>query len=163
MKKILTFLFLSFQILEIYSQPIVFFNFLSHNEETNQWNGANYYNLNRTKIIALSNYFQLKGITWNHSRGITPLLAASQRYTELHPQIEITWTKRTLQEFADFPIEKLTEQYDLLIIDHPWVGCAAATNCVLPLNEYLSNEYLQNQAENSVGFSHNSYNYKDKQ
>lgn len=105
----------------------------------------------------------LKGITWGHSRGITPLLAASQRYNELHPDVEIQWTKRTLQEFADFPIEKLTEQYDLLIIDHPWVGCAAATNCVLPLNEYFSKEYLQDQLENSVGHSYESYNYKNKQ
>ena len=31
----------------------------------------------------------LNGITWGHSRGITPLLAASQRYTELHPGVEI--------------------------------------------------------------------------
>ncbi len=105
----------------------------------------------------------LKGITWNHSRGITPLLAASQRFSELHPGVEISWTKRTLQEFADFPIEKLTEQYDLLIIDHPWVGCAAATNCVLPLNEYLSAAYLHDQEKNSVGFSHPSYNYNNQQ
>lgn len=105
----------------------------------------------------------LNGITWGHSRGITPLLAASQRYNELHPDVEIRWQKRTLQEFADFPIEKLTEQYDLLIIDHPWVGCAAATNCVLPLEEYLSAEYLDDQLNNSVGYSHLSYNYKNKQ
>ena len=106
---------------------------------------------------------KLQGITWGHSRGITPLLAASQRYTELHPGVEITWKKRTLQEFAGFPIEKLTEQYDLLIIDHPWVGCAAATNCVVPLNEYLSAEYLQDQATNTVGNSHQSYNYNNSQ
>ena len=105
----------------------------------------------------------LSGITWGHSRGITPLLAASQRYEELHPGVEIRWKKRTLQEFADFPIEKLTEEYDLLIIDHPWVGCAAATKCVLPLNEYLSKEYLEDQLINSVGYSHLSYNYKNSQ
>jgi multiple sugar transport system substrate-binding protein len=105
----------------------------------------------------------LKGITWGHSRGITPLLAASQRYAELHPDVEIRWKKRTLQEFADFPIEKLTEEYDLLIIDHPWVGCAAATNCVLPLNEYLPETYLEEQLNNSVGHSHESYNYGHKQ
>lgn len=105
----------------------------------------------------------LNGITWGHSRGITPLLALSQRYTELHPEVEIRWKKRSLQEFADFPIEKLTEQYDLLIIDHPWVGCAAATNCVLPLNEYLSAAYLQDQLNNTVGYSHQSYNYNNKQ
>ena len=105
----------------------------------------------------------LSGITWGHSRGITPLLAASQRYEELNPGVEIKWKKRTLQEFADFPIEKLTEQYDLLIIDHPWVGCAAATKCVLPLNEYLSKEYLEDQFINSVGYSHPSYIYKNSQ
>src|SRR5215510_13660430 len=105
----------------------------------------------------------LNGITWGHSRGITPLQAASQRYSELHPDVEIKWKKRTLQEFADFPIEKLTEEYDLLIIDHPWVGCAAATRCVLPLNEYLPVEYLNDQLKNSVGYSHLSYNYKSSQ
>jgi multiple sugar transport system substrate-binding protein len=105
----------------------------------------------------------LQGITWGHSRGITPLLAASQRYSELHPGVEIQWKKRTLQEFADFPIEQLTRDYDLLIIDHPWVGCAAATNCVLPLDEYISQNYLQDQLNNSVGRSHESYQYKNKQ
>jgi len=105
----------------------------------------------------------LHGITWGHSRGITPLLAASQRFSELNPGVEISWKKRTLQEFADFPIEKLTESYDLLIIDHPWVGCAAATNCVLPLDEYLPRDYIQDQQNNSVGYSHQSYNYENKQ
>lgn len=101
----------------------------------------------------------LKGITWNHSRGITPLQAASQRFTELHPDVEVQWHKRSLQQFADFPIEKLTEEYDLLIIDHPWVGTAAATGCVLALDEYLPEAYLQDQLENSVGASHPSYFY----
>jgi len=105
----------------------------------------------------------LNGITWGHSRGLTPLLAMAQRYSELYPGVEIRWKKRTLQEFADFPIEKLTTEYDLLIIDHPWVGCAAATKCVLPLEEYLSKEYLQDQLDNSTGESHRSYHYHNSQ
>lgn len=105
----------------------------------------------------------LNGITWSHSRGYTPLVAAAQRFNELHPQVEIIWKKRTLQEFADFPLEKLSGQYDLLIIDHPWVGCAAATQSVLPLDEYLSKEYLANQLQNSVGHSHLSYHYNAHQ
>ena len=111
----------------------------------------------------MSDKIILKGITWGHSRGITPLLAFSQRYNELNKNVEIQWHKRTLQEFADFPIEKLTETYDLLIVDHPWVGCAAATKCVLPLEQYISKEYLQNQEDNSVGYSHLSYNYNGSQ
>ena len=101
----------------------------------------------------------LKGITWAHSRGITPLLAAAQRYNELFPDVEIVWEKRSLQHFADYPLEKLTGYYDLLIIDHPWVGCAAATRSVLPLDEYIPAAYLQEQARHSVGLSHASYEY----
>ncbi|MET0463846.1 MAG: extracellular solute-binding protein, partial [Chitinophagaceae bacterium] len=56
-----------------------------------------------------------------------------------------------------------TLDYDLLIIDHPWVGCAAATNCVLPLDKYLDEQYLKDQADNSVGDSHLSYNYEGGQ
>jgi len=105
----------------------------------------------------------LNGITWGHSRGITPLLAAAQRFTELHPQVTIHWKKRTLQEFADYPLEKLVNDYDLLIIDHPWVGCAAATNSVLPLDQYLPVEYLLNQSHYAVGASHISYYYNNHQ
>jgi len=105
----------------------------------------------------------LNGITWGHSRGITPLLAYSQRFNELHPDVEVVWKKRTLQEFADYPIELLTKHYDLLIIDHPWVGCAAALRCVLPLDEHLSEAYLDEQAANSVGASHQSYFYQNHQ
>lgn len=105
----------------------------------------------------------LKGITWGHSRGITPLLAYAQRFSELYPHVEVQWKKRTLQEFADFPIEKLTRDYDLLIIDHPWVGCAAATGCVLPLERHLPEAYLNDQLKNSVGGSHESYKYSNHQ
>lgn len=105
----------------------------------------------------------LNGITWGHSRGYTPLMAYSQRFSEKYPGIEVVWKKRTLQEFADFPIEKLTEKYDLLIIDHPWVGCAAAKECVLPLDKLLSKSYLENQLQNSVGASHQSYFYEGHQ
>jgi len=103
---------------------------------------------------------QLKGITWDHSRGYTPLVAASQRYHELHPDIEITWTKRTLQEFADFPIEKLAESFDLLVIDHPWVGYASALSTVHPLDLLIDGEVLNRLAENSVGASYFSYQYE---
>jgi len=105
----------------------------------------------------------LRGITWEHSRAITPLFACAQRFNELHPDVEIIWTKRTLQEFADFPVESLVENYDLLIIDHPWAGTAAATQCVLPLNKYLPEKLLKNLQENSVGRSHQSYEYAGNQ
>ncbi|MGJ7033176.1 extracellular solute-binding protein [Niabella hirudinis] len=101
----------------------------------------------------------LKGITWDHSRGMVPLQAAAQRFGELHPNVQVVWEKRSLQAFADYSIEKLTEIYDLLIIDHPWVGSASVTNCVLPLNEYLPEAFLKELQQHSVGASHSSYYY----
>ena len=110
----------------------------------------------------MSQSIVLKGITWNHSRGITPLLAASQRFGELHPGVDIQWTKRSLQAFADYPLEKLTDQYDLLIIDHPWVGRAAALKAVLPLDERLPAAFLQELRQHSVGQSYASYEYANQ-
>lgn len=101
----------------------------------------------------------LKGITWGHSRGYTSIVAVSQRYSELNPETSIVWEKRSLQEFADAPIETLAKQFDLLIIDHPWAGYAAEHKILLPLQEYLTEEYLADQKRNSVGASHLSYNF----
>ena len=59
----------------------------------------------------------LKGITWSHSRGFTSIVAVSQRFSELHPDVEITWEKRSLQEFADAPLETfLKENQNIRII-----------------------------------------------
>lgn len=105
----------------------------------------------------------LKGITWEHSRGVTPLLATSQRFYELHPAVEIIWKKRSLQDFADYPIEELAREFDFIIIDHPWVGRIAATGCMEALDKILLQNFLLNQQHNSVGGSHLSYNYEGSQ
>ena len=105
------------------------------------------------------NVVQLRGITWNHSRGFLPMAATAQRFEETHPEVSILWTKRTLQEFADYPVQKLAETFDLLIIDHPFVGYAANHPVLLPLDDYLPADYLADQAANSVGPSHASYQY----
>ena len=48
-----------------YSQPVIYFDFVTHNEETSQWDLTPYYTSNRTRLVSLSDYFQLNGITWN--------------------------------------------------------------------------------------------------
>lgn len=105
---------------------------------------------------------KLKGITWNHTRGLLPMVATSQRFTELNPGIEISWEKRSLQEFADASIEDLAKKFDLLVIDHPWTGFGAHTNAILPLSDYLSAEYIKDQEINTVGKSYASYVFSDK-
>lgn len=105
---------------------------------------------------------KLKGITWNHTRGLLPMVATSQRFTELNPGIEISWEKRSLQEFADASIEDLAKRFDLLVIDHPWTGFGAHTNAILPLSNYLSAEYIKDQEINTVGRSYGSYVFSNK-
>lgn len=99
----------------------------------------------------------LSGITWDHSRGLLPLLATAQRFAELHPGVEIAWQKRSLQAFADAPIAELAERFDLLIVDHPFVGHAAAHPTLLPLDDLLPAPFLADQAAHGVGASHPSY------
>ncbi len=105
----------------------------------------------------------LRGITWNHTRGLLPVVAAAQRFEELNPGVHITWEKRSLQEFADQPLAELGAQYDLLVIDHPWAGFAATSGVLTPMEELVSAEFLADQAANSVGPSHQSYRYGDRQ
>jgi multiple sugar transport system substrate-binding protein len=105
---------------------------------------------------------RLKGITWNHTRGLLPMVATAQRFTELNPRIEISWEKRSLQEFADASIEDLAKRFDLLVIDHPWTGFGAQTNAILPLSDYLSADYIKDQEINTVGRSYESYVFSNK-
>lgn len=105
---------------------------------------------------------KLKGITWNHTRGLLPMVATSQRFTELYPDVEISWEKRSLQEFADASIEDLAKRFDLLVIDHPWTGFGAATNTIVPLSDHFSSEYIKDQEVNTVGKSYESYVFNNK-
>lgn len=106
---------------------------------------------------------ELRGITWGHTRGFTPMAATAQRFEELNPGVRITWAKRSLQAFADEPIDQLAEHYDMLVIDHPWTGFAAKTGVIVPLNDWVSADLLTELANNSVGHSHESYSYDGKQ
>ncbi|MEO0564273.1 MAG: extracellular solute-binding protein, partial [Chloroflexota bacterium] len=105
----------------------------------------------------------LRGITWNHSRGFVSVVATAQRYHEMHPNVEIHWDKRSLQAFADAPIANLVEEYDLLVIDHPWAGFAAASGILLPLQAHLPSTFMEDQAQHSVGKSHESYIFDGNQ
>ncbi len=105
----------------------------------------------------------LRGITWNHSRGFVSVVATAQRFSEMRPDVEIIWEKRSLQEFADAPIRDLAGRYDLLVIDHPWAGYAAYSKVLVPLQEIVPEDYMRDQAENSVGQSHPSYIFNGSQ
>jgi multiple sugar transport system substrate-binding protein len=101
----------------------------------------------------------LRGIAFDHPRSWAPLRATADQFSSRHPEIEISWDARSLKDFEDYPIEKLVRKYDLVILDHPFIGTAADKELLVPLDEHVSAEYLADQEKNSVGPSHSSYSW----
>jgi len=105
---------------------------------------------------------ELRGITWDHPRGYQPLAASVEPYAA-QTGVRVAWDRRSLKDFGDVPIDRLAETYDLLIIDHPHVGIAADSGCLLPLDAWLDRETLAALAAHSAGPSHASYSYAGHQ
>jgi multiple sugar transport system substrate-binding protein len=108
------------------------------------------------------NQASLRGITWNHSRALPPLVATAQRFEELHPGIRIQWEKRSLHEFGHADIVTLAQNFDLLVIDHPMVGDAEVTGALADLIPILSSDEIKDLHEGSIGPSFTSYLYHEK-
>ena len=102
----------------------------------------------------------LRGITWDHPRGYQPLRAIASAWKE-KSNVEVHWDIRTLKDFGDYPVERLINLYDLIILDHPYVGSAATNQSLLPLDDHLQASFLKIQQEESIGESFNSYWYKN--
>jgi multiple sugar transport system substrate-binding protein len=101
----------------------------------------------------------LRGLTWDHARGYAPLLGGVPEYEKQHPEIKINWDRRTLREFGEAPIEQYLDRYDLLIVDHPFVGFAAAHGALVDLAPSINEAEKIHFAADSVGPSWESYWY----
>ena len=106
---------------------------------------------------------ELRGMTWDHSRGYDPMVATSERFAETRPGVSITWERRSLQAFADRPIKDMASDYDLMVIDHPHVGEVARSGELLPLDSLGHDSELGELASRSVGASHRSYEFDGRQ
>src|SRR5215204_1118390 len=106
---------------------------------------------------------ELRGSTWDHTRGYDPLPVTADSYSAAHRDVRIVWEKRTLRDFAEMALQKLALRYDLIVLDHPWIGGCEAAGSLLPIDDYLSADFLSDQAYNSVGKSHTSYMFKGHQ
>ncbi len=106
---------------------------------------------------------ELRGITWDHARGLAPMRATAAAFAREHGDVAITWATRSLHAFGAQPLTEMVAQYDLLVIDHPFVGAAAQRGYLLPLDDYLPPAFLAAQADQSVGPSYQSYAYAGHQ
>lgn len=105
---------------------------------------------------------ELTGITWDHPRGFAPLQASTTAYPAA-ASLKITWQHRSLKDFGDAPLESLAAAFDLIVLDHPHMGVAAASNCILPFDTLISASDLAQLASESVGPSFTSYHYNGHQ
>ncbi|HTX00254.1 MAG TPA: hypothetical protein VMD59_15845, partial [Acidimicrobiales bacterium] len=123
----------------------------------------------------------LRGITWDHPRGLSPLLALAAGGGR-RGDIDVDWSARSLQAFGDLPPAELAGNYDLLVIDHPHVPLAAGEGLLVALDgdrvggerdgdERVGDERdgderdgeLAALAARSVGRSHDSYRFMGRQ
>ncbi|MFE0025589.1 ABC transporter substrate-binding protein [Amycolatopsis sp. NPDC059021] len=105
----------------------------------------------------------LRGMAWGHQRGIGCLRAVSTVYTEANPEVSVVWDSRSLQDFEDMPITELADRYDLIAMDHPYVGQAQTTEALLPLEKVMSAGSLAAQRAGSAGPSYASYTWAGSQ
>src|ERR1700722_20119877 len=83
-------------------------------------------------------------MTWKHDRGFAPMLATAAR-------------------FADDPMRRLVDEYDMVVLDHPFMGTVATEGYLVPLDKYIAPEVLATLGGESVGASHKSYFYEGHQ
>ena len=104
----------------------------------------------------------LRGMAWDHPRARDPLRAISTAWTK-DSGVAVEWDARPLKDFEDQPLEELATKYDLVLVDYPFMGVAAASGLIVPVNDWVDAAYLADQAMHSVGPSYASYTWNGKQ
>lgn len=105
----------------------------------------------------------LRGVTWDHPRAVDSIRSASDAFHAANPDVVVEWVARPLHEFEDVPIEELAGSFDLLALDHPFMGDAAEHRALMPLNDLIPAPELGARAEAYVGQSYESYTWNGLQ
>ena len=112
-------------------------------------------------VTTVSTERALRGLTWEHDRGYGSMAAAAERY-EAITGVAVRFEARSLQAFADAPLDRITADYDLVVIDHPHIPIAARDGLLIALDETGHGTELDDLARHSVGRSHASYAQADR-
>ncbi|MCX6429468.1 MAG: sugar ABC transporter substrate-binding protein [Actinobacteria bacterium] len=103
----------------------------------------------------------LRGMTWDHPRGLDCLVASNSLLVEKH-SVSVEWKARSLLAFGDQHIEEFYRDFDLMVIDHPHVPDAVNAGAVIAFEDLISSSDLEELSRTSVGPSHDSYEYRGK-
>lgn len=102
------------------------------------------------------------GLTWDHPRGYCALAEAERLVNASRTTPLIAWDKQPLEGFESAPIAELASRYELLVLDHPHIGEAVASDCLHPLEDFYSGEQIASWQAQSVGSSLESYAWQGK-
>ncbi|MCI2421757.1 extracellular solute-binding protein [Saccharopolyspora sp. K220] len=102
----------------------------------------------------------LNGMAWSHQRGLGCLEAVSAGYARRHPGVRINWDRVSPAEFEG---AHRANEYDLIAMEHPYIGQAHADAALVPLETVLPAHVLAQQRESSVGPSFASYTWAGSQ
>ncbi len=98
------------------------------------------------------------GLTWDHPRGYRAL-EEHARVWRSQGGVEVVWHRQPLEGFESHPLKELCARYDLLVIDHPHVGEAAAQGCLVPAENWYGQERLHALGDATIGPVLRSYRY----
>jgi len=101
----------------------------------------------------------LRGMTWDHPRGVDGLRACDALLLSKHG-VAVDWEARSLLAFGDQHVADFARDVDLMVIDHPHVPDAVEAGALLPLDGLPQLAELERE---SVGRSHESYRYHGTQ
>jgi len=105
----------------------------------------------------------LRGLTWDHPRAHEGLLAETLRFNAAGHGIHLSWDRHSLRRFEEAPLAEIAADYDLVIFDHPFVGDAAGSGCLLDLTPHAAMLGLPEIAQDSLGPSFATYSYAGAQ
>lgn len=101
----------------------------------------------------------LRGLTWDHPRAFDGLFAETKRFNAQDNGVSIEWDMHSLGGFEATPVAETAADYDLIILDHPFMGDAGKSKALVDLQAHLEPEVLDILRTSFIGCSFESYEY----
>ena len=107
----------------------------------------------------------LRGRTWPSKRGYGGLAASAEAYTRLSPDVRVEWEQVDFEElFYDSRRQFVSgdPDFDLMMLDHPWVGELAVNGWIVDMDDLLTAEQLRDLEEDADRSSLEAYRYEGR-
>lgn len=103
---------------------------------------------------------KLYGLTWRNPRGYDPLVETAKIWQESNTDVQVIWEQLPWIDFehrllASF--EGKAKPYDLVMLDHPWIGTLIQHNYLRSWNEMAGAAYVDEIRERVVAPSLETY------